>query len=68
MNINDVVTADEAAALLGVKKQSLYVYVSRGLIRTVKRPGGNRRGYVRGHRGWREVPGWKMRWSYVFLV
>src|SRR5256885_7302103 len=47
MNTNDVVTADEASALLGVKKQSLYVYVSRGLIRTVKRPGGNRRGYLR---------------------
>lgn len=43
----DALDADAAAAFLGVKKQTLYIYVSRGLIRTVRRPGGNLRGYLR---------------------
>jgi citrate synthase len=34
-----LVTASEAAALLGVKRATLYTYVSRGLVRCVHEPG-----------------------------
>jgi citrate synthase len=33
----DLVTADEAATLLGVKKETLYVYVSRGMLTSTKK-------------------------------
>ncbi|MFL5803475.1 MAG: helix-turn-helix domain-containing protein [Roseiflexaceae bacterium] len=38
---------DEAAALLGVKKATLYAYVSRGLIRSYKQRVGRKRLYRR---------------------
>ncbi len=34
--------ANEAVELLGVKKETLYAYVSRGLVRSVAGPGGSR--------------------------
>lgn len=39
--VNDVeyVRREEALAMLGVKKESLYTYVSRGLIKTLPEPG-----------------------------
>lgn len=39
--VNDVdyVRRDEALAMLGIKKESLYTYVSRGLIKTLTEPG-----------------------------
>lgn len=39
--VNDVdyVRRDEALAMLGIKKESLYTYVSRGLIKTLPEPG-----------------------------
>ncbi|MCY4373489.1 MAG: helix-turn-helix domain-containing protein, partial [Spirochaetaceae bacterium] len=40
-------TAAEAAATLGVKPQTLYAYVSRGLIRSEQAGGGRRRRYLR---------------------
>ena len=40
----DTLTADEAAARLGVRKHTLYTYASRGLVRTVAE--GRRRFYV----------------------
>src|ERR1043166_3259293 len=46
VDTGDELTADQAAAALGVKKQTLYVYVSRGMLRSV--PGsGNERRYPR---------------------
>jgi excisionase family DNA binding protein len=38
---------DEAAALLGVKKATLYAYVSRGLFRSYKQGVGRKRLYQR---------------------
>ena len=40
-------TAAEAAALLGVKRATLYTYVSRGLVRCVPEPGTKENRYVR---------------------
>lgn len=40
-------TAREAAQLLDVQRQTLYAYVSRGLIRSVMRPGQKARLYLR---------------------
>src|SRR5437867_9058958 len=37
----------EAAELLGIKRDTLYAYVSRGLLRSVGRPGSRERGYRR---------------------
>lgn len=42
MSPADWVGAREAAALLGVKRETLYVYVSRGLVRSIPEPGGAR--------------------------
>lgn len=42
-----LLTAVEAAALLGVKRATLYTYVSRGLIRCVPEPGTKENRYVR---------------------
>ncbi|NTX39995.1 helix-turn-helix domain-containing protein [Myxococcus sp. CA033] len=43
----ELVTAVEAAALLGVKRATLYTYVSRGLVRCVPEPGTKENRYVR---------------------
>ncbi|MFL5348613.1 MAG: citrate synthase family protein [Hyalangium sp.] len=43
----DLLTATEAAALLGVKRATLYTYVSRGLVRCVPEPGTKENRYVR---------------------
>jgi citrate synthase len=40
-------TAAEASALLGVKRATLYTYVSRGLVRCVPEPGTKENRYVR---------------------
>lgn len=39
--VNDVdyLSSDEVMKALGIKKASLYTYVSRGLVRTIKQPG-----------------------------
>lgn len=39
--VNDLeyLTSEEVMQVLGIKKASLYTYVSRGLVRTVKQPG-----------------------------
>lgn len=44
---NDVLTAAQAAALLGVKPATLYAYVSRGLLRSRASPGSRRKRYLR---------------------
>ncbi|MBX3538514.1 MAG: citrate synthase family protein [Chelatococcus sp.] len=41
--VDEFIDADEAVALLGVKHDTLYAYVSRGQIRSRHNPGGNRR-------------------------
>src|SRR5690606_3248688 len=38
----ELLTAAEAAARLGVKRETLYAYVSRGLLRSHPAPGGGR--------------------------
>jgi citrate synthase len=43
----DYVTAEEAIGLLGVKRPTLYSYVSRGLVRSVPGDGRRARRYVR---------------------
>jgi citrate synthase len=43
----ELVPAAEAAALLGVKRATLYTYVSRGLVRCVPEPGTKENRYVR---------------------
>lgn len=43
----DLLTAAEAAALLGVKRATLYTYVSRGLVRCVPEAGTKENRYVR---------------------
>ena len=40
--------APEAADLLGVKRETLYAYASRGLVESVPGPGGRARQYLRG--------------------
>lgn len=39
--VNDIeyLTSEEVLQVLGIKKASLYTYVSRGMVRTIKRPG-----------------------------
>jgi citrate synthase len=49
LSTSDYVSAAEAIALLGVKPQTLYTYVSRGLIRSVNQP--NRRQKLYGSSG-----------------
>ena len=44
---SDYVTAPEAIALLGIKPQTLYTYVSRGLIRSVNQPQRKQKLYYR---------------------
>lgn len=41
-----LLSSAEACALLGVKRETLYAYVSRGAIRCVQRPGQKKRMYV----------------------
>lgn len=41
----DLLSASEAAAALGIKRASLYVYVSRGLLASERVPGSNTRAY-----------------------
>src|SRR5689334_25307607 len=41
-NQPDYLGSAEAAALLGVKRETLYAYVSRGLVRSVQVGGGHR--------------------------
>ncbi|WP_275976828.1 citrate synthase family protein [Polyangium aurulentum] len=43
----ELLTGDEAAALLGVKRETLYAYASRGLVRSVPAEGTRSRLYVR---------------------
>jgi excisionase family DNA binding protein len=43
----EYVDGDEAAALLGVKKATLYAYVSRGVLRSFRQAVGRRRLYRR---------------------
>ena len=43
----DYLDVDEAAGLLGVKKATLYAYVSRGLLRSYKQGVGRKRLYRR---------------------
>jgi citrate synthase len=45
--VSDYVTASEAIALLGIKPQTLYTYVSRGLIRSVTQPNRKQKLYYR---------------------
>jgi citrate synthase len=47
MDLPDYVSAPEATRLLRIKPQTLYTYVSRGLIRSVAQPGDKRRLYHR---------------------
>ena len=44
---SDVLTAKQAAALLGVQPQTLYAYVSRGLLRSRASPGTRQKRYAR---------------------
>ncbi|WP_308789544.1 citrate/2-methylcitrate synthase [Polyangium mundeleinium] len=44
---SDLLSGPEAAALLGVKRETLYAYASRGLVRSVPSEGGRSRLYVR---------------------
>ena len=71
-------SADEAAALLGITKQTLYAYVSRGLVQSTPGPGPSRaRVYPRGpldalRRGRAETPSQKgaataMQWGLPVL-
>ncbi len=46
-NDHEYIDGDEAAALLGVKKATLYAYVSRGVLHSFKRGNGRRRVYRR---------------------
>lgn len=43
----DYVSSAQAMEILGVRKQTLYAYVSRGLIRSIKQPGRQERLYWR---------------------
>ena len=43
----DYLDVDEAAALLGVKKTTLYAYVSRGVLRSYRQQVGRKRLYRR---------------------
>ncbi|MDI3285098.1 citrate/2-methylcitrate synthase [Polyangium sp. 15x6] len=44
---SNLVSGAEAAALLGVKRETLYAYASRGLVRSVPSEGGRSRLYMR---------------------
>src|SRR5437660_10397503 len=44
-SINDLLTARDTAERLGVKLDTLYAYVSRGLLRSVAMPGSRERRY-----------------------
>lgn len=43
----DYLDVDEAVALLGVKKATLYAYVSRGVLRSYRQRVGRKRLYLR---------------------
>jgi citrate synthase len=44
-SINGLLTARQTADRLGIKRDTLYAYVSRGLLRSVALPGSRERGY-----------------------
>lgn len=46
-NDHEYIDGDEAAAMLDIKKATLYAYVSRGVLRSFKRGNGRRRVYRR---------------------
>ena len=46
-NLGDYLSRQEALAVLGVKPQTLYAYVSRGFLRSVPQPGGRGSYYLR---------------------
>ena len=48
MSLQPWITADDAITLLGVKRATLYAYVSRGLVRSVPVAGTRERRYARG--------------------
>src|SRR5690625_4365707 len=45
--MNSALDAEEVTKLLGIKKQTLYAYASRGLLRRVTAPGSKRSLYAR---------------------
>ena len=47
MNINQYVPSEEAIRLLGVKRSTLYAYVSRGVLRSFRRGMSRTRLYLR---------------------
>ncbi|HEY8206951.1 MAG TPA: citrate synthase family protein [Myxococcaceae bacterium] len=74
----ELVTAREAAKLLGIKLDSLYAYVSRGLVRSVSGEGRKARLYLKGdldrlrarsdaHRGHAPVAAGALRWGEPVL-
>src|SRR5262245_6820222 len=74
----DLVTAKQAAKLLGIKLGSLYAYVSRGLVRSVSGEGRKARLYVRrelerlrarsdAHRGHAPAAAGALRWGEPVL-
>jgi citrate synthase len=76
--INDLVTAREAAKLLGIKLDTLYAYVSRGLVRSVSGEGRKARLYLRAdldrlrarsdaHRGHAPLAAGALRWGEPVL-
>src|SRR5260370_27412036 len=44
-SMNRLLTARQTAERLGIKRDTLYAYVSRGLLRSVTLPGSRERGY-----------------------
>ncbi|MDO8776288.1 MAG: citrate/2-methylcitrate synthase [Burkholderiaceae bacterium] len=46
-DISDYLGREDALAILGVKRETLYTYVSRGLIRSIQLPGTNARQFSR---------------------
>src|SRR5437870_1906262 len=44
-SMNGLLTARQTAERLGIKRDTLYAYVSRGLLRSVSLPGSRERGY-----------------------
>lgn len=45
--MRDFVTREEAVAILGIKRESLYAYVSRGFIRSISKPDSSASLYLR---------------------
>src|SRR5262245_55370915 len=74
----ELVTAREAAKLLGIKLDTLYAYVSRGLVRSVSGEGRKARLYLKddldrlrarsdAHRGHAPVAAGALRWGEPVL-